>query len=50
MTPTPVPLPTLTEVITATSDFVADWAVFIAGGLIIGLAGVALSRLIRAGR
>jgi len=43
-------MPTLTEIIAAVSDFVSDWAVFIAGGMVIGLAGVALRRLVRSGR
>ena len=54
-TPTPTPAPgggdlDVAGVVSATLDFVSTWAVFIAGGLVVGAAGVALSRLIRAGR
>jgi len=43
-------MPTLTEIITAVSNFISDYAVFFVGGLVIGLAGWAISRLTRSGR
>lgn len=43
-------MPTLTDVITAVTGFISTYAVYISAGLVIGLAGSALGRLIRAGR
>ncbi len=44
------PMPTLTDVITSVTTFIGSYTVYISAGLVIGLAGVALRRLIRAGR
>jgi type II secretory pathway component PulF len=43
-------MPSLTEIISAVTDFVSDYAVFFVGGLVIGLAAWAISRLTRSGR
>jgi len=43
-------MPTLTEIINAVSSFVSNYAVFFVGGLVIGLAAWAISRLTRSGR
>jgi len=43
-------MPTLTEIIAAITDFVGSYAVFFVAGLVIGLAGWAISRLTRSGR
>lgn len=41
---------TLTEIITAVTGFVSSYGVFIAAGLVVGVAGAAVTRLIRSGR
>ncbi len=43
-------MPTLNEILTAVTDFVNNFAVFIAAGLIVGVAAAAIGRLVRAGR
>jgi type II secretory pathway component PulF len=43
-------MPTLTEILSAVTDFVSSYAVFFVGGLVIGLAAWAISRLTRSGR
>ncbi len=41
---------TLTEILSAVSSFVTDFGVYIASGLVVGIATYAVSRLIRSGR
>lgn len=43
-------MPELTEVITAVTGFIGNYAVYISAGLIVGLGANALHRLVRAGR
>lgn len=43
-------MPTLTEILAAVSQFVADNAALIGGAVVVGLATWAVSRLIRSGR
>lgn len=50
ITPTPVPLPDLTTVITHTTTFISSWTVFISAGLVVGLGAFGLRRLMRSGR
>lgn len=49
-TPSPSALPALSDVVGGVGDFVLSWGVFAAAGLVVGVGGLALSRLIRAGR
>jgi hypothetical protein len=42
-------MPTFAEIVTVVFDFIADYAVFIAAGAVVGLALRALRRSIKAG-
>jgi hypothetical protein len=43
-------MPTLTELVTAATDFISTYAVFIAGGAVMGLGAYALGRLVKGAR
>ena len=43
-------MPELTEIITAVTDFIADYVIFVAAGGIIGLAAYVFGRFAKAAR
>jgi type II secretory pathway component PulF len=43
-------MPSLTDILSAVTDFVSSYAVFFVAGLVVGIAAWAISRLTRSGR